>query len=125
MRKINLGERPGRGGELGGWYAAALEDQASSGLSVAEYAAQLGVTAATLYQWRRRLAGGGGGPVERGRSGRPGPRGLVEVTVGSGAEAAREAEGFVVRLARHRKVEVPGGFDAAELRRLVVALESC
>ena len=45
MRRIDLSHRPRSREKLAGWYAAALDDQASSGLSVAEYAAELGVTA--------------------------------------------------------------------------------
>jgi hypothetical protein len=40
---------------LAGWYSAALSAQASSGLSITEYAPCIGVAAATLYEWRPRL----------------------------------------------------------------------
>ena len=61
MFKIDRGARPtGRAG-LTAWYAAALAHQARSGLSVAEFARQLGASAATLYEWRRRLGPTGSG----------------------------------------------------------------
>lgn len=91
-------------------------------MTVAEYAEEIGISAATLYQWRRRLAPGSEAP----RSSRAG-FGLVEVTVG-GAAAEPEpdsAESFVVRVAGDRAIEVPRGFGDAELRRLVRVLESC
>ena len=122
MRKIDVGERPLQRDDLGRWYAAALEQQASSGLSVAEYADQLGVTAATLYQWRRRLAGQSD---DRDGRGRPGRVGLVEVTMKPVATPARDTATFVVRPGRNRRIEVPPRFDPTELSRLVAVLESC
>ncbi len=56
METIELSARPRNRDDLAAWYAAALEDQVASGLSVAEYAGLIGVTATTLYEWRRRLA---------------------------------------------------------------------
>ena len=117
MRRIDLGERRNRREELSGWYAAALAAQPSSGLSMTDYAAEIGVTAATLYQWRRRLSsrsvGGHGGS---------GPR-LVEVTVAGGVGTA---DPLVVRVTDGRRtIEVPRGFDSEDLRRLVTVLESC
>jgi len=117
MRNRSIGERPvGRRG-LAGWYAAVLKAQRASGLSVAEYATEIGVSAPTLYQWRRRLepAGRDGQGVTR----------LIEVTE---ARQAAEADdgGLVVRLAGGRRsVVVPHGFDGNELRRLIGVLESC
>lgn len=109
----------GRDG-LARWYSEVLAEQASSGLSVAEYAEEIGVDASTLYQWRRRLAPGAGDRQVRS------PFGLVEVAVEpdrSGAETVLEC--LVVRLEGGRRIEVPRGFDAAELGRLVRVVESC
>ena len=119
MQETNVGGRPSCRSERARWYAKALEDQASSGLSVAEYAEEIGVTAATLYQWRRRLsAQGTDDPVASG------PFGLVEVSVGG--EVAPEIGGiYVVRLGRDREIEVPSKFAEAELRRLIRVVESC
>ena len=41
-------------------YRALLEEQAQSELSVTEFAAEVGVSAGTLYAWRRRLADSAG-----------------------------------------------------------------
>ncbi len=120
MRNNERGERPVGRDELARWYAEALAEQASSGLSVADYAEEIGVTASTLYQWRRRLAQGEG--CDRARS----PFGLVEVAIEEErGRAEGKAEHLVVRLEGGRRIEVPGGFDDAELRRLVTVLESC
>ena len=106
--------------ELARWYSEALAEQAASGLSVAEYAEEIGVTASTLYQWRRRLA-----RTEGERQSRR-PFGLVEVAIEDEGDAARaKSEHLVVRLEGGRGIEVPVGFDDGELRRLVGVLESC
>ncbi len=120
MGRIDFNHRPRIRGDLAGWYAAALEEQVSSGLSVAEYADEIGVAAATLYQWRRRLASQG----DEDRCPSPSPVGLVEVTVERGA-VLDDVAVFTVRLGRDRGIEVPARFDDAELRRLVTLLESC
>lgn len=115
MRRDDLGERPTSRKDLASWYSAALDAQARSGLSVSDYAKQIGVTGWALYDWRRRL---GGGRVRNRAK-------LVEVTVarstgveGGGAMVVRVADG-------RRSIEVPRGFDGDELRRLVGVLESC
>ena len=117
MQRDRIGARPRDRQGLSEWYAAALEDQATSGLSVADYAFEIGVTAATLYQWRRRLSEEGTGPARRGS-------GLVEVMVKPGALASSWT--YVVRIGcGGRSIEVPRGFDGDELQRLVTLLESC
>ena len=99
------------------WYAAALADQASSGMSVADYAGHLGVSVPTLYQWRRRI-----GATKR-EVAAVGTK-LVEVTLARSAPVT--TDGLVVRVCSGRRsIEVCRGFDEGELRRLVAALESC
>jgi len=120
MADIHLTERPQNREDLAKWYAAALAEQESSGVSVAEFADVLGVTATTLYQWRRRLAAGS----HRQSQARSDPMGLVEVTVDHDV-TANDAAPFVVRLGPDRGIEVPRSFDESDLRRLVAVLESC
>jgi hypothetical protein len=116
MRSIDLGERPTSRSELAAWYSAALDAQAASGLSVTDYAEQIGVPAVTLYQWRRRLDSAT-------RDGQDHAR-LVEVTVTR--PAASNSDGMVVRVCEGRRsIEVPRGFAGDDLRRLVAVLESC
>ena len=106
--------RPTSRKERAAWYGAVLEAQARSGLSVCDYAERIGVTATTLYWWRRRLGQGGGARD---------PVSLVEVAV-AGPEGSGEA--MVVRLSDGRhSIEVPRGFDDDALRRLIGVLESC
>lgn len=116
MKRNDLQERPERREELAGWYAELLEAQASSGLSMADYAAEVGVTAGTLYQWKRRLA-------DYAEFETPRSLGLVEVSVKRGP-SERTASPFVVRLG-DRCVEVPQQFDDEDLIRLIGVLESC
>jgi transposase-like protein len=120
MTTIHAESRPTSRSELSAWYRSALADQVGSGLSVAEYAEEIGVTPATLYSWRRRLESA---PSPKPRREAPG---LVRVQVRHGAElSAARAEALVVRVGRSRSIEVPAGFDADELARVIEVLETC
>jgi hypothetical protein len=117
MRRIDVGPRPAGRDALAAWYAEALDVQRASGLSVAEFAPRVGVSAPTFYAWRRRLAAAT--PREL-------PAQLVELTVARGSSPAAATGPMVVQLcAGRRSIEVPAGFDGAELQRLVAAIESC
>jgi transposase-like protein len=117
-RKIDLSERPTSRDELADWYSAVLDAQAGSGLSVAHYAEQVGVSAWTLYQWRRRL------DDATKRDGAD--SNLVEVAIVQPMATSATAGSLVVRVGEGRhSIEVPRGFDSDDLCRLVVALESC
>ena len=120
MRRIDLGPRPTGREELSGWYSAALSAQAASGLSVTDYAELIGVTAATLYQWRRRLAAAGDDA--------PAPGNLVEVTIARPTPSAISSSrnNLLVRIGDGRRsIEVPRAIEADDLRRLIAVLESC
>ena len=118
MRRIAIGERPTSRGELAAWYASILERQAASGLSVTEFAEQAGMSAWTLYDWRRRLLSSVATEATST------PARLIEVTLAQPEPLA--AAGMVVRLGDGRRsIVVPSGFDDDELRRLVEVLESC
>jgi len=84
--------------------------QSKSGLTVREFAAAEGITAATLYWWRSKL--------RRDRTQ------LVPVeVVESGADHRSGASGsFEVQVDGSVTLRVPPGFDEAELRRLIRAL---
>lgn len=116
MRRT-LGRRPASRRDLSAWYSAALKAQAASGLSVGAYAERVGVSAWSLYQWRRRLSSGS---KDRHRGTR-----LVEVALARPVSPVATG-GLVVRVNEGRRsIEVPGGFDGDQLRRLVTVLESC
>ena len=120
MKMMHADDRPTKRSALAAWYREALAEMEGSGQSVAEYAEEIGVTPATLYQWRRRLA------RDR-RSPDAAATGLVRVRVerGIGQRDEERVDGLVVRLARGRSIVVPAGFDAEELVRILEVLEAC
>jgi len=92
-----------------------LEELEQSGESVQAFAKRRGISAWTIYDWRRRFGG------SRRRARRTVTKStLIPVRVDTGATSAVsfaiELNGVVVR--------VPAGFDEAELVRLVRALGS-
>lgn len=89
-----------------------LAAQESSGLSVARFAHEHGISSWTMYKWRRRLR-------EESEEGKP-P--FVEVRV---VEEGGPARAMAVELESGIRVHVPGGFDESELRRLLGVLSSC
>jgi transposase-like protein len=119
MQDIDLSQRPRSRDHLPEWYATALEDQATSGLSMADYAGELGIAPATLYQWKRRLSAEDPGEFET-----PASLGLVEVSIEDRPSHAASGP-VVVRLGNGRCVEVPKQFDDDDLIRLIEILESC
>lgn len=92
--------------------AEVLALRSREGLSFRELQEQTGIGESTLRVWARR-ARAKSAPVA------PAPR-FVEVDV-LGAAGAR---GFEIEVAGGRVVRVGPGFDASELRRLLVALET-
>jgi hypothetical protein len=96
-----------------------IREQQASGLSVAEYCRQAGVSAWSLYCWRRRLR------VERRTAAK-----FVEVKVTRGnAEASAEGRspepsGVELHLPGLRCVMVRPGFDKQTLLALLQVLES-
>ena len=120
MWKSITESRPARRSGLGEWYRAVIEEQERSGLSVSEAAERVGAAVTTLYRWKRRLS-----RCQEGSHEQP-ARGLVQVRV-------RDAEGraceprrpLVVRLTHGRAIEVPAGFDADELARLIGVVAAC
>lgn len=120
MRIRQNARRPKTRDELAGWYEELLREQRTRGASISEVAAQAGVTPTTLYAWRRRLRAG------QGKESTPRTGGLVRVRVQQGDQERRPTPPpLVVRLADGRSVEVPHGFDADELRRLLDAVSQC
>ena len=110
--------RPKSRTELAAWYEAIFDAQESSGMSVAEAADEIGVTASTLYQWRRRLVAAPDADLQA--------AGLVRVRVGRGEEPlSKGSRSVVLRLGENRSVEVPDGFDADELARLIEVVATC
>ena len=116
MSNRSIGKRPRSRDELAAWYGEVLADQARSGLGMKAYAAQIGVSSWTLYQWRRRLA-----KTERPAA----PPRVVEVNVAELATGGTPRD-FIIRVCEGRRsIAVPPGFDSEGLRRLVATLETC
>ena len=90
-----------------------LAEQRASGLSVAAFARERGLSAWTIYDWRRRL---------REQPGQEDKAELVQVNI---APSAPRTTTIAVELEAGLRVHVPAGFDAAELRRLLGVLTSC
>ena len=118
MTTIHAESRPSSRRELAAWYEATLDEQEGSGLSMAEYADGIGVTATTLYSWRRRLESSA--PGARGEA-----AGLVRVRVCRNVDQAVTPAALVVRVGNDRAIEIPPGFDAEDLVRVIEVLEAC
>lgn len=111
-----------------------LEQQESSGLSVAEYARQQGLDAARLYEWRRRL-GWSGGRRSKGatRIRRRAPESAVMLIpvevepVGAPlcGSAAALAASVVLELPTGERIHVPPGIGEDTLVATVRALRQC
>ena len=99
-------------------WARHLKELEQSGLSVRKFAAREGLKAGSLSFWRWKLGGGGRATETQ----RIAPLKFVELT-GEFPATAPAAKEFEVVLGSGRVVRVPGGFDAGELARLVMALE--
>lgn len=96
-------------------YRRLLDEHARSGLSVRTFAAQHGVSAWTLYEWRRRLADSRERPVTTSR--------LVAVdVVGRGQPLSESVSGYEVHLPDGCRVRVPANFVAARLSELLSVL---
>ncbi|QDU69842.1 IS66 family insertion sequence element accessory protein TnpA [Engelhardtia mirabilis] len=113
---MTTGRARSRGGtDLAKYYRELLEEQAESELSMTEFAGEVGVSAATLYGWRRRLAASA--QVEAGE--------LVEVQVTDDEVGMRQRAPIVLTIDNRLRVELEAGFDAAALERLLRLLSRC
>lgn len=106
----------------------AVEQWRASGETVAKYARKHGLSAWTLYDWRKRLgeqSPSTAEPSEPGPTTRQATRGaFLPVRVAQVSTAAHGvATPMEVVLAGGRVVRVGSDFDGAALRRLVAALE--
>ena len=97
------------------YYEGLLDEQEESGLSVAAFAEETGLSAATLYSWRRRL----GRAARRG-----GATALVEVCVSDDA-GVREAPGRMAVAVAGARIELDANFDESALERLLGVLGRC
>ncbi len=94
-----------------------LEEQRQSGLTVAAFAARLGVSAWRLYRWRRRIEGQGGAeaPATSGFT-------FVPVRLAGPRKEGQQPPAFALTLPSGHTVCVPAEFDAEALVRLLRAI---
>lgn len=111
-------------------WAKRVERWRDSGLTAAEFAAELGINARTLVYWKWRL-GKEREPVVGPSSGaRRGSRAATKSQPSSVADSFVEVQvagadtGFELELSRGRRLRVPASFDASGLRRLLDVLEA-
>ena len=92
-------------------WRALIAAQEKSGLTVREFAELRGITAATLYWWRSRL--------------RRDTADLVPVEVVERGEVGQDRgdAAFELRVSDSMTLQIRAGFDEAELRRLLRALQ--
>lgn len=112
---------PTSGTTLSDHYASLLAAQASSGLSMQRFAALHGVSACTLYMWRRRLS------AADSRSADVGPRLVAVDVVGKAraSDAGTGAERYEIWLASGLHLRLPSNFVAARVAELVSTLRTC
>jgi hypothetical protein len=98
------------------YYEELLDEQEESGLSVAGFAEERGLSAATLYSWRRRL--GRASVHKRGAA-------LIEVCVAEGEGSHGSATRMIVKTADGTSIELDVDFDETALERLLGVLDRC
>jgi hypothetical protein len=108
-------------------WAKRVERWRDSGLTVKEFAAEIGVNANTLAGWRWRIGSGARRPAPAVARSSPAFVEVVaapEVGTTRATLSARVAEPLELILRGGHRVRVPAEFDPAALRRLVDALEA-
>jgi hypothetical protein len=103
-------------------WAKLVKQQEGSGLSTRKFAAREGLMAGSLSFWKWKLSQQG---RKKGRAGaeQVAPLQFVELTAREMPKLTPAWAGLEVVLATGRMVRVAGGFDEAELVRLVGVLE--
>lgn len=115
-RDVPTGRRA-RTAALESRYSALLTQHATSGLSLRRFAALHGVSAWTLYGWRRRLATRPSIPPL------PEPQ-LVAVDV-VGVQHRPPATGYEIALPGGTCLRLPRDFEARRVAELLAALRPC
>ena len=106
---------------------AILEEYGRSGLTQRVFTRRVGIGVSTLQYWLRRARQGSRGEgTERKSKRRPAPElSLLEVKVaGSGPGfPVAQRQGYEIELKAGSRLRVPGGFEEAEVRRLLQLLK--
>ncbi len=118
METFTPGPRPTSRIQLAEWYTAILNEQERSGLSMAQFAQEIGAHVVTLYAWRRRLASPTALVSKQ-------EHGLVHVKIAEAPATTSSSGTFVLRLGNEPSLEIPPNFITADLVRIVQALDAC
>lgn len=94
-----------------------VEAWRGSGMSLSDFAAEVGVHSGRVGRWAARLDGSSGGTDEAGIGFHP-----VRIASSVGDESCR-TEAIEVCLGNGCRVRVPGGFVAEDLARVLAVLE--
>ena len=98
--------------------AGVIDEFERSEMTVAEFAQARGFSKWQIYEWRRR--------IRRLRAEEQGSRSVDSPFVPVQTTAPVSAGGrFELELGRGRRLRVPSGFNAGDLRRLIEVIESC
>lgn len=117
MSNSSTNERPKSRAARSTWYASIIEGQEREGISVVEAARAAGVTAVTLYRWKKLLSSDHS-PTET--------QGLVRVEMKTSAPRPIESTSdMLLHLRQGRSIAVAVGFDSGELARLIEVCEAC
>jgi transposase-like protein len=113
-------------GSAAKYWRTIVEEQRTSGLSVAAFCQQRGLTASSLFAWRRRLQGNGPVQHANAKSSKARPSTFAEVNVQARRQVPEVAPAacLELRLRGDRSVVVPRGFDRQHLMDLLAALEA-
>lgn len=112
--------RAARTATLESHYAALLASHATSGLSLRSFAARHGLSAWTLYGWRRRLAIKQAQPVPERE-----PQLVAVDVVDADRGGARPAFEYEIALPSGATLRLPRDFDARRVAELLAALRPC
>lgn len=119
MSRVRIPPRPSDREQLPSWYATVLDAQKSSGLTMADFLVETGISNSSLYKWRQRLINEAGHAPTRSVAAE-----FIEVKLAR--QLLPSAGDMTVRIAGNRhEIEVPHDFDGDVLRRLVEVLQSC
>lgn len=97
--------------------AGVIDEFERSEMTVGEFAQARGFSKWQIYEWRRRIR------RLREEEGKSGPGDSLFVAVHSAGLSSGER--FELELSHGRRVRVPTGFNAGDLRRLIEVIESC
>ena len=112
-------------------WQALIAEQEGSGQNIRRFAEERGISAWTMYDWRRRLGLSGrrrkprpADSADRGASN--GSLVAVDIVGAEDVPPAASEDGYWVEIGEELRILVPRGFDGTELSRLVSALRcSC